>query len=172
MTQPDTADLDHALQHTRQVADAILYEGYLLYPYRASAQKNQERFQFGVLMPPGYAQVDPGEPAGSQTECILEPRTATELTVRVRFLQLRRRTVLAAPGFGEVGSLRVGGTEYVPWDEAAEHEHTVTVPLGELLSGAAEFPFSVPGGWMRRTWPGRTGSWPPGWCAAGRPWPG
>lgn len=146
MSQRDAVALDHALDHARQVADAILYEGYLLYPYRASAQKNQERFQFGVLMPPGYAQVDPGEPAASQTECILEPKAATELTVRVRFLQLRRRTVLAAPGFGEVGSLRVGGTEYVPWDEAAEHEQEVSVPLGELLSGAAEFPFSVPGG--------------------------
>ena len=146
MTQRDAPALDQALDHARQVADAILYEGYLLYPYRASAQKNQERFQFGVLMPPGYAQVDPGEPAASQTECILEPKAATELIVRARFLQLRRRTVLAAPGFAEVGSLRVGGTEYLPWDEAAEHEHQVTVPLGELLSGGVELPFSVPGG--------------------------
>ena len=56
-----------ALDHARQVADAILYEGYLLYPYRASAQKNQQRFQFGVLMPPGYAQVDPGR-AGRQPD--------------------------------------------------------------------------------------------------------
>ena len=146
MSQRDAVALEHALDHARQVADAILYEGYLLYPYRASAQKNQERFQFGVLMPPGYAQVDPGEPAASQTECILEPKAAAELTVRVRFLQLRRRTVLAAPGFGEVGSLRVGGTEYVPWDEAAEHQHEVSVLLGDLLSGGVEVPFSVPGG--------------------------
>ncbi|HEY9244105.1 MAG TPA: hypothetical protein VIP48_19120, partial [Streptosporangiaceae bacterium] len=146
MTQRDAAALEHALDHARQVADAILYEGYLLYPYRASAQKNQERFQFGVLMPPGYAEVDPAEPAASQTECILEPKAATELTVRVRFLQLRRRTVLAAPGFAEAGSLRVGDTEYTPWDEAAEHEHEVTAPLGDLLAGGAEVPFSVPGG--------------------------
>jgi len=146
VSQRDAVALEHALDHARQVADAILYEGYLLYPYRASAQKNQERFQFGVLMPPGYAQVDPGEPAASQTECILEPKAAAELTVRVRFLQLRRRTVLAAPGFGEVGSLRVGGTEYVPWDEAAEHQHEVSVLLGDLLSGGVEVPFSVPGG--------------------------
>src|SRR6202011_2328233 len=27
------------LDHARKVADAILYEGYLLYPYRKSAQK-------------------------------------------------------------------------------------------------------------------------------------
>jgi len=44
----DSAHLDHA----RKVADAILYEGYLLYPYHRSSQKNQLRFQFGVLMPP------------------------------------------------------------------------------------------------------------------------
>ncbi len=40
----------------------------------------------------------------------------------------------------------MGGTEYLPWDEAAEHEREVTVPLAKLLSGGAEFPFSVPGG--------------------------
>lgn len=42
---------DH-LSHARRVADAILYEGCLLYPYHQSAQKNQARFRFGVLMPP------------------------------------------------------------------------------------------------------------------------
>ena len=36
----------------RAVADAVLYEGYVLYPYRASARKNQLRWQFGVLAPP------------------------------------------------------------------------------------------------------------------------
>jgi len=39
----------------RQVADAVLYEGYLLYPYRASARKNQIRWQWGVLVPLAYA---------------------------------------------------------------------------------------------------------------------
>lgn len=35
----------------RSVADAVLYEGYLLYPYRATSRKNQSRWQFGVLGP-------------------------------------------------------------------------------------------------------------------------
>jgi hypothetical protein len=142
MTARDPA----ALGHARQVADAILYEGYLLYPYRASAQKNQERFQFGVLMPPAYAQVDPGEPAASQTECVLDGKAASELAVTARFLQLQRRTVLGAPDWAEVGSLRVGSTEYTPWDEAAEREQRVTVPVSELLSDEVEIPFTVPGG--------------------------
>ncbi len=134
-----------ALDHARQVADAILYEGYLLYPYRASAQKNQERFQFGVLMPPDYAQVDPNEPAASQTECILEAKPGAVLTSAIRFLQVQRRTVLAAPGLAEVGALRAGDAEYAPWDETAECQHEVSASLGELLAGGREFPFTVPG---------------------------
>jgi hypothetical protein len=43
------------LDLARTVADAVLYEGYLLYPYRATSAKNQARWQFGVLGPPGAA---------------------------------------------------------------------------------------------------------------------
>ena len=115
------------LGHAQRVADAILYEGYLLYPYRGSAQKNQERFQFGVLMPPAYRAVDDCEPSASQTECVLECAQDAEIEVALRFLQRQRRTVYApsdrAPaggGFTEVGSLQVDGAEITPWDEAAE----------------------------------------------------
>ena len=38
----------------RAIADAVLYEGYLLYPYRATSAKNQSRWQFGVVGPPGW----------------------------------------------------------------------------------------------------------------------
>ena len=65
----------------RKVADAVLYEGYLLYPYRASAAKNQARWQFGVLMPRLWSEAGPDEPWSTQTECLLEPEDAT--TVRV-----------------------------------------------------------------------------------------
>ena len=49
------------LDAVRSIADAVLYEGYILYPYRASSQKNQSRWQFGVVMAPGYAATDPSE---------------------------------------------------------------------------------------------------------------
>jgi hypothetical protein len=42
------------LDDVAKVADAVLFEGYLLYPYRASAQKNRLRWQFGVLVPPSF----------------------------------------------------------------------------------------------------------------------
>ena len=38
-------------EKVKKIADAILYEGYLLYPYRKSALKNQQRFNFGLLEP-------------------------------------------------------------------------------------------------------------------------
>ena len=79
------------LDQARAVADAILYEGYLLYPYRKSAQKNQSRFQFGVLMPPAYGAVDPCEPSASQAECLLECGDDARIWILARFLHLRRR---------------------------------------------------------------------------------
>ena len=137
------------LEHARRVADAILYEGYLLYPYRGSAQKNQERFQFGVLMPPAYRAVDDCELSATQTECVLECADDAEIAVLVRFLQLQRRTVQAAApldgGFTEVSSLEVDGSDVTPWDEASERDQQATVSLTALLEGEIEIPFQVAG---------------------------
>jgi len=136
------------LADARRVADAILYEGYLLYPYRSSARKNQSRFQFGVLMPPAYREVDGCEPSASRTECLLEcPQDAT-VTVIARFLHLQRRQVEAgdgAQGFRAVDSLQVDGAEVITWDEAAEREHRAAVPLAALLAGVVDEPIEVPG---------------------------
>ncbi len=143
---PDTAHLAHA----RQVADAVLYEGYLLYPYRQTAQKNQVRFQFGVLMPPGYATVDPNERAATQTECVLDCGDDAEVRVLARFLRYTERTVQAiSPDTGDlqdVGALYVAGTEYTTWTEAREQEHQVAVPVRDLLAGDQRRDFALPAG--------------------------
>jgi hypothetical protein len=126
------------LAHARKVADAILYEGYLLYPYRQSSQKNQVRFQFGVLMPPAYSEIDPHESGVSQTECLLECPDDAQVRVLVRFLQLQERVVQGiSPETGElhdVGALYVDGTEYTCWNEAAEREQQVTASVSALLT--------------------------------------
>jgi hypothetical protein len=136
------------LADARQVADAILYEGYLLYPYRGSARKNQSRFQFGVLMPPAYHDVDASEPSVSQTECLLESPDDAAVTVIARFLHLQRRQVEVgdgAGGFRPVASVLVDDAEVTTWDEAAEREHRATVPLAALLAGGVDAAFEVPG---------------------------
>ena len=137
------------LADARQVADAILYEGYLLYPYRSSAAKNQSRFQFGVLMPPAYRAVDDCEPSASQAECLLECPEDASVTVFARFLHLQRRQAEAAAdvpgGFRAVASVRVAGSEVTTWDEAAERERRATVPIAGLLAGGVDTRFEVPG---------------------------
>ena len=139
-----------AFELARKVADAVLYEGYLLYPYRASAAKNQARWQFGVLMPRRWAEDGPEEPWATQTECLLEPEEATTVRVLVRFLHVQSKSVEAvdveAGTFHEVPALPVDGSELVPWDEATEQEVTVEAPLARLLEGELAAPFERPGG--------------------------
>ena len=105
------------------IADAVLYEGYVLYPYRASSRKNQLRWQFGVLVPPAFSEVDGSERRSVCTECLVEPDVASVLTVRIRGLQVQHRRLEAATGPGEftrVPELQVDGARYVGWDEAVE----------------------------------------------------
>ena len=47
-----------------QIAQAVLYEGYLLYPYRALAVKNRQRWNFGGLYPQAYSEAHPGATLG------------------------------------------------------------------------------------------------------------
>jgi len=144
-----TLSADH-LEHARRVADAILYEGYLLYPYHQAAQKNQIRFQFGVLMPPAYASVDPNEARSSQTECVLECRNDAELDVTVRFLHLQRRLVQEmSPADGQlrdVGTLTVAGAEFTAWDEATEREQRVRAVVSDLLAAERRVEFEIAAG--------------------------
>jgi hypothetical protein len=138
------------LAHARKVADAVLYEGYVLYPYHQAAPKNQVRFQFGVLMPPGYAEVDPLEPSASQTECLLECPDDAQVRVLARFLQLQDRCVQGiSPENGEpedVGALYVDGTEYTSWTDSAEREQQVTLTVGQLLDEDQELEFHIGSG--------------------------
>ncbi|MFI2636111.1 hypothetical protein ACH5A2_37980 [Streptomyces collinus] len=132
------------------VADAVLYEGYLLYPYRRSSAKNRVRWQFGVLFPRGWVEADgpvtPGVSGSAdswyqQTECLLRVRQpgSARVRVRVRHLQMQRKQVQEA-GHRPVESLRTGdGTVHLSFDEALPRECEVEVPLDELLQGGHTF---------------------------------
>lgn len=71
------------IKKVEKIADAVLYEGYMLYPYRASAVKNQQRFNFGVLYPRDY-----GEAWEMKTECLVQGPASASVEVKVRFLQM------------------------------------------------------------------------------------
>ncbi|MEP9385458.1 hypothetical protein [Nocardioides sp. KR10-350] len=136
-----------SLDAARRLADTVLYEGYVLYPYRASAAKNRVRWQWGVLMPPAVAEADPSERSGNRTDLLVDG-PARSLRVTVRFLQVQRRTVEDAFG-APVERLETREAAYVPWDEAREQELTLEVPLDPAADGRVTRVFEVDGGTER-----------------------
>ncbi len=117
-----------------QIAAAVLYEGYMLYPYRPSV-KNRQRWTFGGLYPEAYSKSQEGcEPCAMQTECLVLGGSETTIHVSVRFLQLVARLVGQCtsplhdwPEEGEpscqmVESLQVGDVVHHAWQEAVEHK--------------------------------------------------
>jgi len=147
-------------ERARAVADAVLYEGYLLYPYRASAGKNQLRWQFGVVAPRPFATSDGSEDWIMQTECVVDPgperpseRGAgpdSRLDVRVRCLRVQERRVEAASdpdgsAFEPVSSLDVDGSLVTSFDEATEEEIDLAdVALADLIEAEREVAFELP----------------------------
>ena len=135
-----------------KIARAVLYEGYMLYPYRPSAVKNQLRFNFGVLYPRSYSEKQTGSDNWeTQTECLLQGSPQSMLEIKVRFLQLVSRSIQQISGMSEQGDaelrpvarLEVEGQLYQSWQEAVERE--ISVPaysLDQLLAGAVLCPGS------------------------------
>ncbi|MBV8945023.1 MAG: hypothetical protein JO286_17800 [Solirubrobacterales bacterium] len=115
----------------KAIADAVLYEGYILWPYRRSALKNQRRFTFGGVYPPAHAAGHPDDPCAMQAEVLL--RGEAEVGVTVRFLQVVRRTVVGPDG--EPVDERVVDGELLPsWEEAIEREIAAPGPI-EIAAG-------------------------------------
>ena len=148
------------LTTVERITSAVLYEGYILYPYRASAVKNRQRFNFGALFPEAYSREQRGtEPWSTQTECLLRARTDGTVRVRVRFLHLLAREVgkpsagaerskSGEPCYQLVDSLEVNGRLFQTWQEAIEREVDLgDINLDDLLAdGRRTFQFGFPSG--------------------------
>lgn len=145
-----------------KIADAVLYEGYILYPYRPSAVKNQQRWNFGALCPESYSVAQRGTESWTmQTECLIQANLETSLSLKVRFLHLLMREVAvprsdAVPNsnlrsessdskfqipdgaeYRVVPSLEVNGKLLQTWQEAIEREVVVpSVKLNDLENGS------------------------------------
>ena len=140
-----------SFERGRRIADAVLYEGYVLYPYRSSSPKNRVRWQFGVLAPRDWSDAGGCESWWNQTECLIEIPGAAEtrsmedardplvVRIQVRWLQAQERRIeRALPAsdprgahliFTPVDLLEVGGGLWTTWDEGVERCVEVTMPI-------------------------------------------
>jgi hypothetical protein len=158
------------LAMARKVADAVLYEGYVLFPYRAGTMKNQIRWQFGVVVPQAYTAFDPSERSSMRTECLVDIGKGTEIDLKLRFLRVQDRTIEQAVdgGWVPVEALEYDDKIVSTWQEAVEEEHDVTLSLDELVEQGRDIPLefeaneatedlvsaggAVVGRFLRRTW--------------------
>jgi hypothetical protein len=105
-------------ERIRSIADAVMYEGYLLYPYRASSVKNRQRWNFGALYPRAYAEAQRGADRWSlRAECLVTGVREVEATLR--FIQLTPRPDSA-------------------WQEATPREVTTGIFTLDELTGSME----------------------------------
>jgi hypothetical protein len=124
-----------------RLAQAMLYEGYVLYPYRPSV-KNSQRWCFGGIYPKPWSDAQTGNDLNyMQTEILFAGTPAAKPRISARFLHLVDRTVgelpsimdemppCGEPYFTPIPFLQVGSQSYQSWQEAEERE----VDLGELL---------------------------------------
>lgn len=126
-----------------KIADTIMYEGYMLYPYRPSALKNRQRWTFGILYPPAYAEVRARtERSQMHSECLLKASGKAAVQVRVRFLQLIMKQVSERvdQAFKPVSSLIIDGQLIESWDEGVERSAQLELPI-EGAAHSIEFCF-------------------------------
>ncbi len=146
-----------------QIAEAVLYEGYILYPYRPCV-KNRQRWTFGGLFPRAWSQAHGEmEPSLMQVQCLIEapPGAAPMVQARVRFLHIIERTVGRlrtptmtwpqdkdkdkdqAPAFDVVDALETDERIYAPWQEAVQQEVMLApADVRSLLDTPRQQPFT------------------------------
>jgi hypothetical protein len=134
------------INQIKEIANAILYEGYLLYPYRHSAIKNRQRWTFGVVYPRVYSEANGGiDPCTMQTACLLTGSAESVLDISVRFLHLLLRSEQRDE---PVPSSNTAVSHWTPdaWEEGIERDISVpNITLGELLIQSRSQEISFPG---------------------------
>ena len=142
-----------------EVVEAVLYEGYILYPYRPTSKKNRRRFTFGRVYPHDYSVAQNGaEPFLMKTQCLLTGEDGTRLVVSVRFLHVTSREILSfrqpqlelpvslsAASVELVPELQVDGQTFLTWQEAVEREVNIAPQsIKQMVEAKCHLPFEFP----------------------------
>jgi hypothetical protein len=143
-----------------KIVEAVLYEGFILYPYRPSSQKNRQRFTFGRVYPRAYSVAQKGaEPCVLRTECLMKCEGEhARIEVTARFLHVTAREVLVLPeplldlpddldttSLQVAPELQVEEQQYSTWQEAVER--AVNLPakyLHQVCGAPCSLAFNFP----------------------------
>jgi hypothetical protein len=142
-----------------KIVDAVLYEGYILYPYRPSSKKNRQRFTFGRVYPQDYSVAQKeAERCAIRTECLaLRKEEHACIEVRARFLHVMAREILPLPeplpdipealdtaSLKVIPELQVEEKRYSTWQEAVEREVNLPMRPLHLYDPTCNVPFNFP----------------------------
>jgi hypothetical protein len=146
------------MEEIKEIANAVLYEGYLLYPYRRSAIKNRQRWTIGVVYPREYSVANGSiEPWTMQTECLVAGSADTSIDIYMRFLHLllhRTEQSVTTNGSSETRLDTMNPSEWSlasrlasePWEEGTEREVSIlNLPLSSLLDHPHLVEIAFPG---------------------------
>lgn len=159
-----------AADSVAQIAAALLYEGYILWPYRRSAQKNRKRWTLGGFYPRAFSEQSGGsDPWHLQAQCLVAGENP-EISVAARFLHVVDRQAARVQEGGAlelVDEIRIGSERHLTWQEAAERKveigplrlsdsdprirHEFTFPAGRESEMLLD-PAGRPAGALIRTW--------------------
>ncbi len=119
-----------------RIVNAVVYEGYLLYPYRPST-KNVKRWTFGGLYPRAWSKATGGsERCTTRARCLVIGSPSATLEVEARLLHLIERSTVEQ------------GNEHVPvqiWQECQERK--IAMPacaIGDVLPAPRRQEFAFP----------------------------
>ena len=147
------------LNYVHPVVNALLYDGFKLYPTPAAAAR-RPRWTVGSLYPHAYVSASTGaDTSGQETQCLWVGDPRTRLEIRVRFLHtlIREIGTLTAPARGwpddpdapepafRFGAGQHGEAGALGDDEAVERDLQVAdLCLGDLLGRTHYHTFSFP----------------------------
>ncbi len=127
----------------KAVADAVLFEGYVLYPYRANAPKNQIRWSFGVVAPRSWSEANGSDPWWMESRTLFEAKATPRLDGLLRFLRVQARRYEVADResrtWKPVGRLEIDGQLHLAWDEGLLQEESIAASFD--LGGSTDHAF-------------------------------
>jgi hypothetical protein len=117
----------------QELVDALLYEGYALYPYTPDTTKNATPTPFGIVYPPTYAAECEGAYDHARLECLAVPAPGARLSATLRYLSASGDRHEAAERQVDLGPVEIGERDTVQFQGGRLTLRSEPEPDGRVL---------------------------------------